>query len=85
MMRNRSGRLDHLTTDGRVAVRHRRHAGSGPLTGTVTDPIADILVSDRPWGQFTRFACNTPVTVKIIRVEPGQRLSLQRHELRGEL
>ncbi len=36
-------------------------------------------------GQFTRFACNTPVTVKIITVEPGQRLSLQRHELRGEL
>ena len=55
-----------------------------PLTGTVTDPIADILVSERPWGQFTRFACNTPVTVKIITVEPGQRLSLQRHELRGE-
>lgn len=52
---------------------------------TITDPTADICVSQRPWGEFMQLACNTPVTVKIITIEPGQRLSLQRHEQRGEL
>ncbi|MGW5237878.1 phosphomannose isomerase type II C-terminal cupin domain [Monashia sp. NPDC004114] len=39
----------------------------------------------RPWGQFEQLVSNTPVTVKILTVEPGQRLSLQRHAHRGEL
>ncbi len=55
------------------------------LTALAENPTAEILVSRRPWGEFTQFVCNTPVTVKIITVEPGQRLSLQRHEHRGEL
>lgn len=52
---------------------------------TIADPTADIIVSQRPWGEFIQLACNTPVTVKIITIEPGQRLSLQRHAQRGEL
>ena len=49
------------------------------------DPRAAFFVSRRPWGAFQQFATNEPVTVKIITVEPGHRLSLQRHEHRGEL
>ncbi|WP_411283311.1 phosphomannose isomerase type II C-terminal cupin domain [Lapillicoccus sp.] len=40
--------------------------------------------SDRPWGQFEQFTLNEQTTVKIITVQPGARLSLQRHEHRGE-
>src|SRR5205085_828137 len=39
----------------------------------------------RPWGSFERFTLNEPSTVKLIHVEPGQRLSLQRHRDRDEL
>jgi mannose-6-phosphate isomerase-like protein (cupin superfamily) len=49
------------------------------------DPTGQVLVSERPWGKFVQFACNTPATVKIITIQPGHRLSLQRHEQRGEL
>lgn len=38
----------------------------------------------RPWGSFTRFALNEPVTVKIIEVEPNQAFSLQTHKKREE-
>jgi mannose-1-phosphate guanylyltransferase/mannose-6-phosphate isomerase len=39
----------------------------------------------RPWGRFTQYAHNEPVTVKIIGVNPGAVLSLQRHRRRSEL
>jgi len=39
----------------------------------------------RPWGRFERFTLNETSTVKIIHVEPGRRLSLQRHRYRDEL
>jgi len=38
----------------------------------------------RPWGEFVRFTQNTPSTVKIITVNPGQALSLQKHAHREE-
>lgn len=42
-------------------------------------------VSDtRPWGRFDQLTENEPTTVKVIAVEPGHRLSLQRHRHRGE-
>lgn len=44
----------------------------------------DTLVSHRPWGAFEQFSLNEPSTVKIITVEPGSRLSLQRHQHRNE-
>ena len=50
-----------------------------------TDPTKNILMSRRPWGEFQQFVCNEEVTVKIITVQPGHRLSLQRHDHRGEL
>ncbi|MFC5997705.1 phosphomannose isomerase type II C-terminal cupin domain [Quadrisphaera sp. GCM10027208] len=49
------------------------------------DALAQIRVSERPWGQFQQFVENQHVTVKVITVEPGHRLSLQRHGHRAEL
>lgn len=49
------------------------------------NPTVDIFVVDRPWGQFQQFVSNETVTVKIITVEPGHRLSLQKHQHRGEM
>lgn len=40
---------------------------------------------DRPWGAFRQYAHNQPVTVSLMRVRPGQRLSLQSHSRRAEL
>ena len=51
----------------------------------VNTKVPSHLSSARPWGRFDQFATNECVTVKIITVEPGQRLSLQRHGLRSEL
>jgi mannose-6-phosphate isomerase-like protein (cupin superfamily) len=52
-------------------------------------PVADvtdrIFTSERPWGSFQQFVQNEQVTVKIITVEPGHRLSLQKHSHRGEM
>ena len=50
-----------------------------------SDPRGSISTSQRPWGGFEQFTLNEPTTVKIITVQPGQRLSLQTHEQRGEL
>jgi mannose-6-phosphate isomerase len=51
---------------------------------TLRDPRSDIFTVERPWGQFQQFVSNETVTVKIITVEPGHRLSLQTHDQRGE-
>lgn len=49
------------------------------------NPTADIFVAERPWGEFQQFVSNEQVTVKIITVQPGHRLSLQKHDHRGEM
>ncbi len=38
----------------------------------------------RPWGNFRQFTENEVSTVKLIKVESGQRLSLQKHLRRSE-
>lgn len=48
-------------------------------------PVDDVVESERPWGGFQQLVSNQSVTVKIITVQPGHRLSLQRHTLRGEM
>ncbi|MCE1177753.1 MAG: phosphomannose isomerase type II C-terminal cupin domain [Micrococcales bacterium] len=48
------------------------------------DPREDVFTCERPWGQFQQFVSNETVTVKIITVQPGHRLSLQTHANRGE-
>jgi len=52
---------------------------------TTTSPVADVLAVERPWGSFQQFATNVQCTVKVITVEPGCRLSLQRHQHRSEM
>ncbi|MEO8829884.1 phosphomannose isomerase type II C-terminal cupin domain [Lapillicoccus sp.] len=47
-------------------------------------PSEAAYQSERPWGRFDQYTLNEVSTVKIITVEPGARLSLQRHEHRGE-
>jgi mannose-1-phosphate guanylyltransferase/mannose-6-phosphate isomerase len=49
------------------------------------NPAEDIFVAERPWGAFQQFVSNEQVTVKIITVQPGHRLSLQKHGHRGEM
>jgi mannose-6-phosphate isomerase-like protein (cupin superfamily) len=50
----------------------------------IRDPREAIFTVERPWGNFQQFASNEHVTVKIITVQPGHRLSLQTHSHRGE-
>jgi mannose-6-phosphate isomerase-like protein (cupin superfamily) len=70
-------RLTRPARGGRVV----QQSGTGPDT----DPRGAIEVDVRPWGRFHRLSHNAPTTVKVIEVWPGRRLSLQRHQRRGEL
>lgn len=45
----------------------------------------ETFTAERPWGQFRQFVQNEPVSVKVITVNAGHRLSLQRHRNRDEL
>lgn len=53
-----------------------------------SSPITPKYSEDRPWGGFRVLADaasgEAPIAVKILTVAPGQRLSLQTHELRAE-
>lgn len=49
------------------------------------DKLLDLVEVDvRPWGGYERLAHNVTCTVKIVRVDPGHRLSLQQHGHRHE-
>ncbi len=48
-------------------------------------PTDEVFAVQRPWGEFQQFATNVACTVKIITVNPGARLSLQKHEQRAEM
>ncbi|HVW82639.1 MAG TPA: phosphomannose isomerase type II C-terminal cupin domain [Candidatus Paceibacterota bacterium] len=39
---------------------------------------------ERPWGSFDRFTLNEPSTVKLLTLKPGEEISLQKHQKRGE-
>ena len=59
------------------------------MTDFVTKPIPAekpaALHVERPWGAFEQYASNQEVTVSLMTVQPGQRLSLQAHTGRAEL
>lgn len=57
---------------------------ASPPTGADAQHPA-VVHDDRPWGWFRKYADNEQCTVKIIKVDPGQTLSLQRHRGRDEL
>lgn len=75
--------------------RTRIHRAAPRPLGTLLDdlrtsaraamPVERIVTDERPWGEFQQFVQNEQVTVKLITVEPGHRLSLQRHEHRAEM
>ncbi|MBK9714050.1 MAG: phosphomannose isomerase type II C-terminal cupin domain [Kouleothrix sp.] len=48
-----------------------------------SQPPVDYV--ERPWGSFKQYANNQEVTVSLMEVLPGQRLSLQSHTGRAEL
>ncbi len=79
--------LDNGTGD--VGASRPRGADMTEVTDQVTDattnPIVGIVRDQRPWGRFDQFVANERVTVKTLVVEPGQRLSLQSHRMRGEM
>ncbi len=66
-----SEQIDHLTPT------------AGP--GAARNPTTEVFAIERPWGGFEQFVSNETVTVKIITVTAGHRLSLQRHQDRGEM
>lgn len=55
----------------------------------ITKPIPNgkptVNFVERPWGSFKQYANNEDVTVSLMTVKPGQRLSLQSHTGRAEL
>ena len=51
----------------------------------INDKRDDVFTVERPWGAFQNFATNQNVTVKVITVAPGSRLSLQKHAQRAEM
>ncbi len=59
------------------------------MTNDVTKPIPDekppVDLVERPWGSFKQYAHNHDVTVSLMSVKAGQRLSLQSHTERAEL
>lgn len=60
-------------------------AGILPSNDLRRDRRDAVFTVERPWGRFQQFSSGEPVTVKTITVEPGQRLSLQRHQHRAEM
>ena len=44
----------------------------------------DIIKVKRPWGSFERYCLNERCTVKLLEIEPGEKLSLQSHKKRTE-
>lgn len=59
------------------------------MSDSVTTPIPlekpPVKGVERPWGSFRQYAHNEDVTVSLMEVKPGQRLSLQSHTGRAEL
>lgn len=47
--------------------------------------LAEILTTEKPWGRYTQYVYNQPVSVKILEVYAGEQLSYQYHHHRSEL
>lgn len=55
------------------------------VTKPIPDAQPDVALVTRPWGSFKQYANNADVTVSLMTVKAGQRLSLQSHTGRAEL
>lgn len=51
----------------------------------VENRVSKIYREERPWGNFTQYTHNEVSTVKLLKVYPGERNSLQYHKEREEL
>ena len=51
----------------------------------IPDKQPETIRVTRPWGGFAQYVNNEEVTVSLMTVEAGQRLSLQSHSARAEL
>ena len=58
---------------------------SEQIIGAIPPHQPPTARTERPWGHFLQWAHNIPVTVSLMIVEPGMRLSLQSHPGRAEL
>jgi mannose-6-phosphate isomerase-like protein (cupin superfamily) len=56
----------------------------GGLVKDATKQLPRYQEEERPWGGFKRLTHNEQTTVKIITVNAGQSISLQRHQHRDE-
>lgn len=66
------------------ASEHKRHMPpAADLMGLNRGLVSEVK-NDRPWGSFERFTLNAKSTVKMISINPGASLSLQRHSHRSE-
>ena len=54
-------------------------------TKPIPNQKPEVALVERPWGSFKQFAHNEEVTVSLMTVKTGQRLSLQSHTGRAEL
>ncbi|MCY4540166.1 MAG: phosphomannose isomerase type II C-terminal cupin domain [Chloroflexi bacterium] len=57
----------------------------GFKTKLIPDNQPESIRVTRPWGGFAQYAKNEEVTVSLMTVQAGQRLSLQSHSARAEL
>ena len=53
-------------------------------TFSIMNPFPSSSSQDRPWGNRLELVRNTPVTVVVLTVNPGEALSLQYHHNRAE-
>ena len=58
---------------------------SNDVTKSIPAAKPPVTFVERPWGSFRQYAHNEPVTVSLMTVLPGERLSLQSHTGRAEL
>ena len=47
--------------------------------------LQEIITIEKPWGGFVQYVLNQEVTVKILEIRAGERVSYQYHHHRSEL
>lgn len=65
-------------------MRHNQGQRTHMTPEGLTSEAPTVSETTRPWGGFRQYAHNRRVTVSLMTVEPGGRLSLQAHTRRAE-
>lgn len=80
-------KMNEITGSALVEVKSHKTVGGGteePMAAAVKPPEKKATFEERPWGRFDILEDKPDRKVKSITVNPGMRLSLQSHEMRGE-